>query len=495
MEIIHSIKPLLAVSVSLAAVLLIGLSSRRPDIRESWTVLAALAKFIIVASMLPEVLSGKSLAIHLATVAPGLEIKLQADALSLAFAATASFLWIITSFYSIGYMRTLNEHAQTRYFMSFALAMSGAMGVAFSANMFTLFIFYEMITFSTFPLVAHKETPEAIQGARRYLVYLLGTSLAFLLFAMFLTYQAAGTLDFSPGGILDGKASDALIAVIFILFIAGITKAGMMPFHSWLPAAMVAPTPASALLHAVAVVKAGVFTVIKVVLFIFGTDVLSRIGLNEALMYFAAATIVISSIVALKQDNLKRRLAYSTISQLSYIVLAVAILTPGGITGSVMHIVAHAFGKITLFFAAGAIYVAHHKTKVSELDGIGRKMPFTMGAFAVGSLSMIGVPPFAGFISKFYIFTGAIEAGHLVVLAVLAVSTVLNACYLLPIVYAAFFKKPAPAPRDYPLKPDLHEAPTLMLIPLVLTAAATLVLFFYPSVFLELAASVAGAGR
>lgn len=493
MEAVYSIKPLLAILVSLAAIPLIRLSSCRPDLREFWTMAAAFAKFLIVASMLPAVLGGEKLVMHIATVAPGLEIKLKADGLSLAFAVTASFLWILTSLYSIGYMRTLKEHAQTRYFMAFAAAMSGAVGVAFAANMFTLFIFYEMITFCTFPLVAHKQTPEAMQGARRYLTYLLGTSLAFQLFAIFLTYSVAGTLEFTPGGILDGKAPDALLAVIFILFMAGITKAAMMPLHSWLPAAMVAPTPASALLHAVAVVKAGVFTVITVVLYIFGTGFLERMGLGTALMYFAAITVISASVIALRQDNLKRRLAYSTISQLSYIVLAVAILNPGGITGSLMHIVAHAFGKITLFFAAGAIYVAHHKTKVSELDGIGRKMPFTMAAFAVGSLSMIGVPPFAGFISKFYMFTGAVEAGHLLILVVLAVSTVLNACYLLPIVYAAFFKKPKDGPRTYPLRQDIHEAPTFMLVPLVLTAAATLVLFFAPSVFLDLARATAAA--
>jgi multicomponent Na+:H+ antiporter subunit D len=486
-DVLISAKPIYAIAVSTAAIFLIAVSGSRPNLREFWTIAAAVVKFAIVASMLPTVLSGGVIDYRLATVAPGLEIAFRVDAVGLAFAATASFLWIITSFYSIGYVRSAGEKKQTRYFMCFAAAMAATMGVAMAANMFTLFIFYEVITLCTFPLVGHKETPEAMRGARRYITYLLGTSLAFLLFAIFLTYHYAGTLDFVPGGILAGKASKAALTFTFILFMAGITKAAMMPLHSWLPAAMVAPTPVSALLHAVAVVKAGVFTVVKVVLFIFGTDLLKELGLGTALMYFASFTIIVSSVVALKQDNLKRRLAYSTISQLSYVIFAVALLSPAGITGSLMHIVIHAFGKITLFFAAGAIYVAHHKTLVSELDGIGYKMPFTMAAFTLGSLSMIGVPPLGGFVSKWYMFIGSVQAEHLPALIVLAASTVLNACYFLPIVYAAFFKEPRQASVSGGVVTGISEAPALMVVPLVLTGLGALLLFFCPSVFLELA--------
>jgi multicomponent Na+:H+ antiporter subunit D len=422
------------------------------------------------------------------------------------------------------------------------VALSATMGVAFSANMFTTFLFYEIITVCTFPLVAHKETPEAIKGARRYMTYLLGTSVAFQLVAIILTYNVAGTLDFSSQGVFSevrGSVGNTFIIVIFILFIAGISKAAMMPFHSWLPAAMVAPTPVSALLHAVAVVKTGVFVVVKVVLHIFGINLLSELGLGTALAWFASFTIIVASIVALKQDNLKRRLAYSTISQLSYVILGVALLSPSGITGSIMHIVLHAFGKITLFFTAGAIYVAAHKTNISELDGIGKEMPFTMAAFTLGALSMIGIPPLGGFLSKWYIALGAIEADQIPILIVLAASTILNACYFLPIIYAAFFKEPshvhhaegshAHAPvtvksenhevpdlasasmmlspsgtltlctepdfdnshADYGSKvksgSKIHEAPALMVAPLVFTAITAVVLFFYPSLFLTLA--------
>jgi len=485
METIQSAMPLYAIVISLVAVILIGVSGKKPNLREFWTIAAAVIKFSIVASMLPVILEGKVIEYFLISVVPGLDIKFKVDALGIFFALTASFLWIITSFYSIGYVRSLKEHAQTRYFMFFAVALSATMGVAFSANLFTTFVFYEIITFCTFPLVAHKGTSEALKGARKYLTYLLGTSVAFQLFAIFLTYNAAGTLDFASQGILAGKGPDILLIAIFILFMAGIAKAGMMPFHSWLPAAMVAPTPVSALLHAVAVVKTGVFVVLKVVLHVFGVNLLSQLGLGMALAYFASFTIIVASIIALRQDNLKKRLAYSTVSQLSYIILGVSLLTLSGITGSIMHIVLHAFGKITLFFTAGAIYVATHKTNISELDGIGKQMPFTMAAFTVGALSMIGIPPLGGFISKWYIGIGAIEAGLLPIIVVIAASTILNAAYFLPVVYAAFFKDLPPGE-----KAELREAPALMVVPLTITAVGALVLFLWPSLFLELARMV-----
>lgn len=502
MEALISVKPLLAVSVSIFAAFLIVLTGERArNLREFWTISASIIKFGIVVSMLPVILEGRVVEYTLLPITQGLELKFRVDALGIFFAITASFLWIITSFYSIGYVRSLNEHAQTRYFACFAVALSATIGVAFSANMFTTFLFYEIITLCTYPLVAHKETEEALKGARRYITYLLGTSVAFQLFAVVMTYNAAGTLEFSDQGILNnvrGQVSDTFLIITFVLFMAGITKAAIMPLHSWLPAAMVAPTPVSALLHAVAVVKTGVFVVIKVVLHIFGIDLLTQLGLGTALAYFASFTIVIASIIALKQDNLKRRLAYSTVSQLSYVILGVALLTPSGITGSIMHIVLHAFGKITLFFAAGAIYVAAHKTNISELDGIGKQMPFTMGAFTVGALSMIGVPPLGGFISKWYIALGSIEAKEMPILAVLAGSTILNACYFMPIVYAAFFKESAECQLSsvknsdtHHLTPDtshssLHEAPAFMVVPLVFTAIGALALFFYPSLFLDL---------
>ncbi len=496
MEIIYSSRPALAILVSLIGAFLILLTGERSrNLREFWTILASVVKFSIVLSMAPLILDGKVIEYTVFSISPGLSIQFKVDALGIIFGLTASFLWIITSFYSIGYVRSLKEHAQTRYFVCFAIALSATMGVAFSANMFTTFLFYEIITVCTYPLVAHKETPEAIRGARKYLTYLLGTSIAFQLLAVFLTYYVSGSLDFKYEGLLSGAlgsgVSETLLTVMFILYMAGITKAAMMPLHSWLPAAMVAPTPVSALLHAVAVVKTGVFVVVKVCLHIFGINLLTQLGLGTALAYFASFTIIVASVIALTQDNLKLRLAYSTISQLSYVILGVALLTPSAITGSIMHITLHAFGKITLFFTAGAIYVATHKTKVSELDGIGRQMPFTMGAFTLGALSMIGIPPLGGFISKWYLSLGAIEANQFPIIIVLAASTILNACYFMPIVYAAFFKEPATNPDPHHHKHEnshkkFHEAPALMVVPLVLTAIGALILFFAPTFFLDM---------
>jgi multicomponent Na+:H+ antiporter subunit D len=488
MDVIHSAAPLYAVTVSLAAAVLIALSDRSPNLREFWTLAAAFGKFAIVASMLPAVLHGKVIEYTLIELFPGLTFAFRVDAFGLFFALLASFLWIVTSFYSIGYVRAENEHKQTRYFVSFAVALSATMGVAFSANLLTMFVFYEILTLCTFPLVGHKETPEAMRGARRYITYLLGTSLAFLMFAIVLTYQEAGTLDFQNGGLFGGKGGSVMLTAIFVLYVLGIAKAAMMPFHSWLPAAMVAPTPVSALLHAVAVVKTGVFVMVRVVVHVFGVNLLGGIGMGEPLAWYASITIILASVIALRQDNLKARLAYSTVSQLSYVVLGAALLSASGVTGSIMHIVLHAFGKITLFFAAGAIYVASHKSNVSELDGIGWRMPFTMGAFTLGALSMIGLPPLGGFVSKWFIAMGTVEAGEKSILIVLAASTLLNAAYFLPIVYRAFLKRPE---GGFALK----EAPAFMVVPLVVTAIGAVVLFFKPGVFLDLARiTVAGLG-
>jgi multicomponent Na+:H+ antiporter subunit D len=484
---VQSPLPFLAVLVSLVGALLIRLSRGHPNLRETWTILAAVGKFAIVASMVPLVLRGEELSFRLFALFPGLEVAFRVDALGVFFALTASFLWIITSFYSIGYMRAEGEHAQTRYFVCFAVSLSATMGVAFAANLLTTFIFYEVLTLVTFPLVGHEETSEAMQGARKYLVYLLGTSLLFLLSAVVFTYWAAGTLDFAPGGLFPAAVQRGVLIAIFVLFVLGVAKAAMMPLHSWLPAAMVAPTPVSALLHAVAVVKTGVFVMVRVALYVFGAGVLRDMGLGTALAYYASFTIVVASLIALKQDNLKLRLAYSTVSQLSYIVLGAALLSPSAITGSVMHIVLHAFGKITLFFTAGAIAVATHKTRVSELDGIGRRMPFTMAAFSLGAVSMIGIPPLGGFISKWYLAQGSVEAAEPGFLIVLAASTVLNACYFLPIVHRAFFR---PLPEGEAA--GLREAPLFMVAPLVLTALGAMALFFRPSLFLDLAGMVAG---
>ena len=471
-----------ALITPLIGAVLIAFSGRWPNLRETITLVTATILFVLVASLYPEIMAGGRPSLVIGEMLPGLSIAFTVEPLGLIFACIASFLWIINSLYSIGYMRANNEKNQTRFYVCFAIALTCTMAIAFSGNMMTLFIFYEALTLCTYPLVTHAGTDKAKKSGRVYLGILLSTSIGFLFLAIVWTWLIAGTLDFTPGGILEGKTSTFIIGVLLALYMFGIGKAALMPFHRWLPAAMVAPTPVSALLHAVAVVKAGVFTVVKVVVYIFGFDFLSGLGSTDWLLYVSGFTILAASIIALRQDNLKRRLAYSTISQLSYVVMATAILAPLSIVGAALHIAVHAFGKITLFFAAGSIYTAAHKTEVSQLDGIGRRMPWTMGAFAIGALSMIGVPPTAGFISKWYILHGALDSGQMLAVAVVIASTLLNAGYFLPIIYAAFFKKPKDNSDD-----DHGEAPLAIVITLSITAAATVLLFFFPGLLLELA--------
>src|SRR5947207_10796953 len=322
-------------------------------------------------------------------------------------------------------MRSLAEHAPTRYFACFALAVSATMGVAFSANLVTLCLFYEGLTLTTYPLVAHKETAEAKAGARKYVIYLLGTAKVLLLPALILIYNVAGTLYFRKGGILpraELASEPTLLYVVFALFLFGFAKSAVMPLHSWLPAAMVAPTPVSPLLHAVAVVKPGVFSTLRVFLFVFGPSAMRSLGADKLALVVAAVTILGGSLLALGQNNLKARLAFSTVSQLSYIVLGGALLTPSGTLSGIAHITYHAVTKITLFLSAGSIYVSTHKTEVSQMSGLARRMPCTMAAFATASLSLVGIPLACGFISKWYLAVGSLERGNVWLLGVLLAS-------------------------------------------------------------------------
>ena len=421
---------------------------------------------------------------HLHTLLPGLELRLKIEPLGMIFAAIASLLWIVNTIYSIGYMRGNNEQNQTRFYCYFAVAISATIGVAFSGNLLTLFLFYEILTLSTYPLVTHKGDENARQAGRVYLGILLGTSISLFLVAIIWTWTLTGTTDFRAGGIIAGKATPAVVGILLFLFLYGIGKAALMPMHRWLPAAMVAPTPVSALLHAVAVVKAGVFSVVKIIIYIFGTPVLTSTPATGWLLYIAGASIVLASVIALRQDNLKRRLAYSTISQLSYITMAALILAPLSMVAAMLHIAVHAFGKITLFFAAGSIYTASHKTLVSQLDGVGRHMPWTMAAFTIGAVSMVGLPPAAGFLSKWFLLQGAFGQQAWYAISVIVISTLLNAAYFAPIVYRAWFRPCTGEPHG--------EAPLAIVIAVSMTALLTIGLFIYPDIPLALAQQVQG---
>jgi multicomponent Na+:H+ antiporter subunit D len=466
---------LAAVLIPFIGALLIPIFHRSPNLREAVTLAAAGVLLLTVLGLLGPVLAGaRPEALHVEVV-PGLALAFKVEPLGMLFALVASALWIVNSIYSIGYMRGNDEPRQTSYYVCFAVALGCTIGIAFSKNLFTLFLFYEALTLSTYPLVAHRANAEAIRGGRIYLLLLLGTSLVLLLPAIVITWVLAGTLDFTPGGILDGKASGAVIGLLLALYAFGIGKAALMPLHFWLPAAMVAPTPVSALLHAVAVVKAGVFTIVKVVVYVFGTGMLAGAGTADWLVYAASASLLVASLVALTRDNLKARLAYSTVSQLAYVVLGASLANATSIIGSGLQIATHAAGKITLFFCAGAIYTALHKTEISDMTGIGRKMPITMTAFLIGSLSIVGLPPFGGLWSKWMLALGALEAGHAFVVAVLMVSSVLSAAYLLPVVARAFFLPPSSTGAG---ADGYQEAPTACVIALSVTAVLCVVLFF-----------------
>ncbi|RLM59635.1 monovalent cation/H+ antiporter subunit D family protein [Halobellus sp. Atlit-31R] len=440
---IDSLRPLAAVLLPAIGILAIVATRRRPNVREGFTILTALGTFGIVASLVPATLAGTTHVSRLGTFVPGIDLTLSADPLGMIFALLASALWLVTSFYSIGYMRGLDEHSQTRYFAAFAGSVGAALGVAFASNLVALYVFYELLTVATYPLVAHDESDTARKAGRKYLTYTFGGGVA-VLAGTVLVFWTTGTVAFTPGGIAELATADPVLArAAFALLAAGFgVKAALMPVHSWLPDAMVAPTPVSGLLHAVAVVKSGVFGIARVVLDVFGPETVGQLGVGLPLAAVAAVTIVVSSVIALRQDNLKRRLAYSTISQLSYIVLGLGLLSPAALVGGLLHIPAHAFMKLTLFFCAGAIHVETHTDDISDMAGIGKRMPVTMAAFAVASVGMAGLPLVAGFVSKWYLLIGSLDTGNAVFAGVLLVSGLLNVGYFWPIVYQAFFQTP-----------------------------------------------------
>ena len=477
---------LAALGVPLAGALVIGVSGRfNANLREAATLLTSIALIACVWSLLPDVQAGARPGAQLVEVLPGIDIAFRVEPLGMMFAALASGLWLVNSIYSIGYMRGNREKKQTRFYVMFAVSLAAAMGIAFAANLFTLFLFYEMLTLATYPLVSHKGDAATVRSARVYLGILISASIGLLLPAIIWVYSAAGTGDFTPGGILEGHVAGPAVGLLLGLFVSGAAKAAVMPVHRWLPAAMVAPTPVSALLHAVAVVKAGVFAITKIIVYVFGIDFLFSEPSSGWLLYAAAFTIIAASVVALRQQNLKRLLAYSTVAQLSYVVMAAAILKPLAEVGAAIHMLAHALGKFFNVSATAEIYTASKKTELHQLRGIGRRMPVTMTAFTIGALSMIGVPPTAGFVSKWYILAGAFQADNYVALATIIASTALNAAYFLPIVYMVWFQQERTPPEK-----EHGEAPFAAVLALALTAVLTIAFFAYNSPAYELEAQL-----
>jgi multicomponent Na+:H+ antiporter subunit D len=473
METYFSWMPIIAVLIPVLAVLLILLSSRWPNIREFWTIIAAVSMCGTIISLLPDVLASRYPEISLISLSPGISLALRVDTVGIIFGLSASVLWIVTSFFSIGYMRSLDEHKQTRYYASFALCLASTIGIAFSANLLTFVLFYEILTLVTYPLVIHKETPAAISAGHKYLAYLLTGGMA-LIAAAALTYYYSGTLDFHSGGFLSGAAGQSNLMLLFVLFLVGFgMKSALIPFHSWLPSAMVAPSPVSGLLHAVAVVKSGVFGFIRVIGFILGPALFHDIGAWQVLSIMAAITIVVSSLLALKQDHIKRRLAYSTAGHLSYILLGISLLSDSAWIGALMHLVNHAILKITLFLCSGAFYAKARCEYIHEIDGISKQMPVTMAALTLGAIGLVGLPLTNGFISKWLLAQGVLEADLGIYLVVLLLSGILNAAYFFPIIKRAYFAKSDRFTR-------FAEASPFMVVPVAVTALLALFLGFMP---------------
>ena len=473
----------IAMLIGLLAPLMVAVLTPFLAVRHVWRDAAGpvggVITFIAAVEVALAVLDGETPRLFVAQIAEGLAIEFAVTPLGAIFGLVASGLWILAALYSVGYMRGNHEKHQTRFAAFYAVAVHAAMAVAWSGNLLVLFIFYEILTFSTYPLVTHKESAVARNAGRLYMSILVGTSVILLLPAVVWVWFNTGTLDFRPGGYLEGQIDPTMVPILLGLFAFGVGKAALMPIHRWLPAAMVAPTPVSALLHAVAVVKAGVFTILTVVVYVFGIDFLAKTGASQWLIWLTAFTILASSVVAISKDDIKARLAYSTISQLSYIVLGAALASQMAVQGAALHIVMHAAGKITLFFCAGAIYVQAHLTKVSDLDGQGREMPWVFAAFFVGALSIIGIPPLGGSWSKFMLMVGAADAGYIAILVVLGLSSLLNVYYLLEPLSRAFF-------REKIKSVEVKRHP-LVVIPPVMTALISVALFFYNETFLDLA--------
>ncbi len=409
------------------------------------------------------------------TIVPGLDLVLRADALSMLFVTLSSVLWLVTTIYAIGYL----EHAsnRSRFFGFFSLCVSATVGIALAGNLFTFLVFYEILTLATYPLVAHSGTSAATRGARIYLAYTIAGGIALLIGVVWLR-TLTGPVDFVERGVLTDMpaALHPQLIAIFLLLLLGLgVKAALVPLHGWLPQSMVAPAPVSSLLHAVAVVKAGAFGILRVVYDVYGVEFASELGLLTILGAAASVTILYGSVMALRQDGLKKRLAYSTVSQVSYIALGASILGPIASIGGMVHLVHQGIMKITLFFCAGNYAETLGVHKVSEMDGVGRRMPWTTLAFTVGALGMIGIPPIAGFVSKWYLGLGAVEAGKDWVLLVLAASTLLNAGYFLPILYKAWFRPP---PESWPHEhvfDSRFETLGALLWPPVITAVLCLI--------------------
>ena len=470
-----SLLPLgILLSSLLPGLVIFALSEEQKRLRVALNLGGVGVKLLLVGTMLYGVSQGMEFRFSLAFL-PGAPLVLQGDALSLLFVTLSSVLWALTTLYAIGYLE--GSPLRSRFFGYFSLCVSATVGLALAGNLVSFLLFYEMLTLATFPLVVHRGTPESLRAGRVYLAYTVGGG-ALVLIGVAMLHSLAGTPDFRAAGYLLEQVGehDMALRVAFVLLILGLgVKAALVPLHGWLPKAMVAPAPVSALLHAVAVVKAGAFGIVRVVYDVFGAEALSELELNRPLLWLAAFTILYGSVRALQQQELKKRLAYSTISQVSYITLGVALLGPVAAVGGLVHLVHQGLMKVTLFYCAGNFAETLGIHRIREMDGVGRRMPWTMAAFSVGALGMIGIPPIAGFISKWTLGLGALEVGQDWVVLVLLGSALLNAMYFLPLLWRGWFARPAAWHEDNYADARFETHWMLLLPPLITALLALLV--------------------
>lgn len=467
-----SVVPVLLLLTSLVTAVVIFVL-REPAVRARTTLnlAGALAKILLLALVAGPVLAGRRFEWR-SGLLPGIDLVLRIEPISLLFMALSAGLWLVTTVYAIGYLE--GSPNRSRFFGFFSLCVTATVGVALAGNVVTFVVFYELLTVATYPLVAHRGTPAAIARARTYMTYTLSGGVVLLLGVAILSAQA-GPVEFTPGGVPAvadlAVRSPAIVRVVFLLLVVGLgVKAAIVPLHAWLPRAMVAPAPVSALLHAVAVVKAGAYGLVRVVYDVFGVRLADGMGLLLPLGIAASVTIVYGSVMALRQDDLKKRLAYSTVSQVSYVVLGITLVGVTATTGGLVHLVHQGLMKITLFFCAGILAETLGVSRVSQMRGVGRRVPLTMLAFTVAALAMIGLPPLAGFVSKWYLGLGALEAGRPEVLAVLAISSALNAAYFLPVIFTAWFAEPDDGAAWLTRPRRRTEAPVALLGPALVTA-------------------------
>ncbi len=451
-------------------------------IRNRWVLCGIIINFLL---LIHNVFILKENRIHVLKLNEFIDIYIKMDTAGIVFCFLVSFLWILTSFYSIGYMH--DERKQTRFFIFFTATLGVTNGIALSGNLITLYLFYELLTLFTFPLVIHAGNETALKAGYKYLIYSFGGA-ALSLFGMFMIFSKTQSLDFIPGGIIQPVFTKELsyYFMAYVLTFCGFgVKAGLVPFHSWLPSAMVAPTPVSALLHAVAVVKSGIFSLIRMSYFIFGPTVIMLIKGNDFALVFILITILTGSFLAIHQKNLKKRLAYSTISQLGYIMLGLVVFNPDSFAGGMLHMIFHAFIKITLFFCVGAIMHITGKTEIQEIQGLGKQLPILMWCFSLSAISLVGIPPTNGFVSKWFLAIGSLQTGSFVIPIVLLLSALLTAGYLLPIITTAFFK-PIPAGESVYTEPS-----PFMLIPIIILTGIVLLTGLFPNPIINILDTIA----